>query len=174
MKPTAAILLLFLSLTSGLQAKDESHAQNQHDSSEQHEATSVADTLATQVQEIASSSTMSRKSQAKLITNAVRLAITTATEGIKDPAERLKLALELTTAATKAAPQFAATITGAVTGIPSIAKIEGAIDGIKEAVKQGQEHGDEPDLANPSRNPRHHEHEFDGPNKGEHVVSPSH
>lgn len=174
MKPNFALLLLLLPLTSGLHANDTGHAQHQPGATEQHEAPTVADTLATQVQEIASSSTLSRKSQAKLITNAVRLAITTATEGIKDPAERLKLALELTTVATKAAPQFAVTITSAVSGIPSIAKIEGALDGIKEAVKQGQEHGDEPDLANPSRNPRHHEHEFDGPNKGEHVVSPSH
>ena len=57
--------------------------------------------------------------------------------------------------------------------LPSIAKIEGALDGIKEAVKQGQEHADEPGLANPSRDRGHRGHEFDGPNKGEHIVSSS-
>ena len=173
MKPTTAILLLLLPLTSGLQAKDEGHALNRHGSSEQSEAPTAADTLATQVKEIAASDTMSRKSQAKLITNAVRLAITTATEGIQDPTARLQLAMELTTAATAAAPQFAATITSAVTSIPSIAKIEGALDSIKDAVKKGQEHGEEPEVANPSRDRGHREHEFDGPDKGEHIVSPS-
>ncbi len=174
MKPNLTLLLLLLPLTAGLRANDTGHAANQHVATEHNEAPTLADTLATQVQDIATSSTMSRKSQARLITNAVRLAITTAIEGIKDPEARLKLALELTTAATSAAPQFAATITGAVSGIPAIARIEGALDQIKEAVKKGQEHGDEPDVANPSRDHGHHEHEFDGPDKGEHVVSGSH
>ena len=174
MKPNLAILLLLLPLTAGLEAKDARPAPSEPDPKEQNEAPTPAATLAAQVQEIASSTTLSRKSQAKLITSAVRLAITTVIEGIKDPAERLQLALELTTAATKAAPQFAATITSAVTGIPAIARIEGALDEIKEAVKKGKDQGDQPDLANPSSNPPHSEHEFDGPDKGEHVVSPSH
>ena len=173
MKTTTAILLLLLPMTAGLQAKDEGHAQNNQGSSEQNAAPTLADTLAAQVKEIASSESMSRKSQAKLITNAIRLAITTATEGIKDPSARLQLAMELTTAATTAAPQFAATITSAVSGIPSIAKIDGALDSIKDAVKKGQEQGEEPEVANPSRDHGHREHEFDGPDKGEHIVSPS-
>ena len=175
MKPNLAILLLLLPISAELLAKEAPPASNRHNTSEQSEADTPAAILAEQVKEIASSPTMSLKTQSKLITDAVQTAITAAIEGIKDPEERLNIALDLATVATKAAPEFAATITSAVSSIPSIAKIEGARDQIQSAVKAGLEARGEPDLANPATNPAHSgEHEFGGPNRGEHIVSPSH
>ncbi len=171
MKPNLAVLLLLLPLGASLNAKDT--LSHQPEATELNEAQSPAAILAAQVQDIAASSTISRKSQAKLITNAIRRAITAATEGIKDPAQRLQIALELTTAAAKAAPHFAATITRAVTGLPALAKIEGALEQIQAAVKAGIETEQQIEIANPAVNARHHEHEFDGPDKGERVVSGS-
>ena len=175
MKPNIAILLLLLPLTTGLKAKDDGHDNKSHSTSEQSQALTASAILSGQLQEIASSSTLSPKSKAKLIANAVRTAITTATAEIKDPEQRLALALELTTAAAKAAPQFAASITSAVSGIPSIAHIKGALDEIQDAVKKGKEQGDDTDTANPSHNDGHHHghHDFDGPGDHDHPVSPS-
>lgn len=137
---------------------------------------SPAAILAAQVEEIASATSMSRKSQAKLITDAVRLALTTATEGLKKPGDRLRVAAELATAAAKAAPHFAATITSAITSVPSIAGIEGALEKIQAAVSAGVEAGEDAGIANPVSNPPRppSNPEFGGPNKGETVVSPSH
>ena len=174
MKTNLAILLLLLPLTAGLNAKDADPIPGRTNTNEHSESQSPASTLAAQVQEIAASSSLSRRSQAKLITKAVRDAINAATDGIKDPAERLQLALELATAAAKAAPHFAATITSAVTSLPSIAKIEGAGDQIQAAVKAGIDAAGGTEIANPAVNPpRPGHHDFGGPNKGETVVSPS-
>ena len=175
MKPNIAILLLLLPLTVGLEAKEARRSPSDTGITEQNEANTPASILEAQVKEIASATTMSRKSQAKLITNAIRLAVTTAIEGVKKPVERLEIALELTTAAAKAAPQFAATITSAVSDLPAIARINGALDQIQAAVKAGIEAGEETELANPAVNPpRPDSHEFGGPDKGNPIVSPSH
>lgn len=175
MKPNLAILLLLLPIAAPLVAKETAPASDRHHATEQSEADTPAAILAEQVKEIAASSTMSLKTQAKLIANAVKTAISAAIEGIKDPAERLNVAMDLATVAAKAAPEFAATITSAVSTIPSIAKIEGAQEQIQSAVKAGLDARDQPDLANPATNPaRSGQHEFGGPNRGEHIVSPSH
>ncbi len=178
MKTNLSILLLALPLATGLTAKDDSHTNRPHNTEEQGQAQSPAAILTAQVSEIASSPTMSAKSKTKLITNAVRLAITTATAEIKDQEKRLALALELTTAATKAAPQFATTISRAVSSLPAIASIKGAADEIDAAVKNAREASEEPDTANPTHEGRphqgtHHHTPFNGPGGGEHVVSPS-
>ncbi len=175
MKPNLAILLLLLPLSAGIEAKAASTAPHQPDTTEHNPAKTPANRLAAEVTEIAATTAISRKAQAKKITSAIRQAINAATEGITDPAERLKVALQLTTVAAKAAPQFAATITSAVAGLPSLAKIEGAIEQIKSAVSAGIESADEPGLANPAANPRPNSahHEFGGPNKGDTIVSPS-
>ncbi len=175
MKPNLAILLVLLPLAAELSAKEATASSRHQSPTEQNEEQTPAVILADQVKEIAASSAMSRKSQSKLITNAVHMAITAAIEGIKDPAERLSVALELATVAVQAAPQFSATIASAVSGIPSIAGIEGALEHIQSAVQAGLDAGHEPDLANPAVNPAHSQkHEFGGPNHGETVVSPSH
>ena len=177
MKPNLPVLILLLPLAASLNANAADHADKQHGSSEQSQSLSPAAILSDQVQDIAASSALSPKSKSKLIANAVRTAINSVTAGIHDPAKRLELALELTTAAAKAAPQFATTITNAVANISSIAKIDGALDEIRDAVKKGQDQSDDTDTANPSRGDSHNHghHEFEGPGDHDHpVVSPSH
>ena len=168
------LFLLVLPLTSGLAAPGGRAGESE--TTAQSEEQSPASILADQIKEIASSDTTSRKTQAKLITNAVNFAITAATEGIKDPAERLRIASELAMAATKAAPHFAATIAKAASSVPSIAQIDGALDRIQESVNSGIEAGEEATIANPVANPPRPpaNPEFGGPNQGETVVSPSH
>ena len=175
MKPNLAILLLLLPLSAALTAKEATSSPDRHNAGEQSDSETPASILAAQVKDIAASPTMSLKTQAKLITNAVQTVISAAIEGIKEPAERLTIATGLATVAAQAAPQFAATITSAVSTIPSIAKIDGARDQIQSAINAGLEAREEPDLANPAVNPAHAgQHEFGGPNRGEHIVSPSH
>lgn len=174
MKSNLVLLFLLLQLSSGLAATNP--ISTQPDTTEQKEELSPATILAGQVQEIASSTTLSRKDQARMITKAVRLAVMSATEGIKAPAERLKLAAQFATAAAKSAPHFAATITSAISEIPSIAEIDGASEQIAAAVSVGVESTEETAIANPAINPPRPpaNPDFGGPNGGETIVSPSH
>ena len=84
MKPNLAILLLLLPLTAGLNAKD--NDQDHSEVKERNEAPTPYSTLADQLKDIASSPTMTHKSQAKLVSSAVRLAVSTVTKGVNDPA----------------------------------------------------------------------------------------
>jgi hypothetical protein len=177
MKSRPAFAFLLLTLSAGLGASETAPNQRPSSASAQNVALTPVEILSGQLKEIASSTTLSRKSQAKMITNAVRVAITAATEGIKDPAERLRLALELTSAAAKAAPNFAATITSAVSNLPVLSGIEGTLTQIPAAVSAGIAAADEAAGAasptgNSTRAPA--KPEFGGPNKGEAIVSPSH
>ena len=175
MKQKLACLTLLLPLTTGFGAEAVDPHENHSNPSAQVSEETPATILAAQVKEIASSATTSRREKAKLIANAVRLAITTAMEGVKDPVARLRVALDLATAAAKAAPHFAVTITNAVSAIPALAGIEGALAQIQAAVRAGVEATTEADVANPSGNPRPPANpDFGGPNRGETVVSPSH
>ena len=145
MKSHLAFLLVYLPVSAGLAAQDTNSLQNQSGPARQTEETLTPEAvLAAQVSEIASSTTLSPKTQAKLIANAVRLAVLTATEGVTDPTRRLTLALELAAAAAKAAPHFADAITTAVSSIPSIAGINGALAQIKAAVLSGTQAADDP------------------------------
>lgn len=90
--------------------------------------------LAAQVAEIAATTTLTRDVQESLISSAVRLAILTATEGVRDPAQVLKLALQLTTAAAKAAPRFSDTILKTAAALPTLASIPGGPNQIQAAV----------------------------------------
>ena len=174
MKTHLALALLLVSGTNGLQAKEAHRGNNPPAAEDQAEKPTPASILSAQVSEIASTTNISRKSQSKLIANAVRLAVITATEGTKDPEEKLQLALELASAAAQAAPHFAETITQAVESIPAIARIEGAVAQVNAAVKAGVQAADEPETAladhksgRPPEKP-----EFGG-NNGDAVVSPS-
>jgi hypothetical protein len=178
MKTKLALFLLLLPLIAGLDATAAAPAPSRPEATGQNAELTPTAILAAQVKEITSSANLSRKSQAKLIADAVRRAITAVTEGVKDPAERLKLALELATVAAKAAPSFAATITSTVSGTPTIASIEGVLDRVQAAVKTGIEAakgaGGEHDGPGAGSSRQSGNHEFDGPNKGDTVVSPSH
>jgi len=174
MKSNLALLLFLLPFTSGLATPASTPPQPA--TTEQNEALSPVEILSAQIKEIASSDATSRKTQAKLITKAVRLAVVSAIEGIKDPAERLKVASELATAAAKAAPHFAATISSAISDIPSIAEIDGGAKQIASAISAGLESAEETAIANPVVNPPRPpaNPEFGGPNNSETIVSPSH
>jgi hypothetical protein len=174
-KPTLLLPLLLLPLSSVLAADNPPSTPSQSPAAQQEELSPAA-ILAGEVKEIASSTTLSRKAQAKLITNAVRTAVGAVIEGIKNPADRLKAALELATAAAQSAPHFAATITRAITSIPALAAIDGALEQIQSAVSDGVAAADKPDIANPATNPPRPPAtpEFGGPNNSETVVSPSH
>lgn len=174
MKTNLIFLIVLLPITSGFAAT--SATPDQPENTGQTEEQNPAVILGEEVRNIADTTTISRKAQAKLITQAVRTAIISATEGIKDPAQRLKVASELATAATKAAPHFAATITSAISTIPSIAAIDGGLEQIQAAVSAGLESSEETSIANPASNPPRPPAtpEFGGPNKSENIVSPSH
>ena len=179
MKPNLALLLLLLPLTTVLNARDNEFSPDRHDSDKHEKVSTASTTLAGQLRDIAGSTTMSRKSQEKLITSAVRLAVTAAVQGTNDPAKALKIALELAVSAGKAAPQFAEEIAEAIKNAPAISHIKGASREIIEAVHRGRDESDndDTDTAHPDRD-NHHKH--DG--KGDHdfgghcddpVVSPS-
>jgi len=177
MKPTRILPFLFLPVFAQLSAAETPSGTGQTHGSSRFEEQSPAAILAAQIREIASSQNMSVKSQAKLLTNAVKVAVSAVIEGIKDPSERLKRALELTTAAAKAAPQFGATITSAVASIPAIGGQEGALGMIQAAVKAGIAAGDDAAGSKDRDDDAHRshgKHEFEGPDKDETVVSPSH
>ena len=175
MKPNLAILLLLLLPAAGLNAKDAGSDQRQADAKEHSEAPTPSTILAGQLKDIVSSSSMSRKSQAKLVSSAVHLAVVTATQGMTGPAKALNLALDLATTAGKAAPQFADEIADAINGTSIISRIEGASNRIKEAVYAGKDEADETDTAYPERN-EHRRHKPDndfGGHRDDPVVSPS-
>jgi len=177
MKSNQAFALLFISLTAGLGAAETASASRPTSAVAQTAEQTAADTLAGQIQDIASSKTLSRKSQAKMIAQALRVAITAVTDGVKDPTERLRLAMELVSAAAKAAPKFAATITNAAASLPALAGIDGISVQIQAAVNSGIASAEEAAGAeNPTGNSEHKtaRPEFGGPNKGEAIVSPSH
>ena len=100
----------------------------------QDEASSPQAILATQVNEIASMSGLSRKEKEKRIADAVRLAITAATAGVSDPAQVLAIATSLATAAARGAPQFAQAIVASVGNIAVVTQIDGAFEQIRAAV----------------------------------------
>ena len=172
MKPNHAILLLLLPLTTGLNAKD---AESRPDVQEHNAASTPSSILSDQLQEIVSSETMTRMSQAKLISSTVRIAVVTLTKGVNDPAKALKIALDLATTAAKAAPHFTEEISDAINGTPAIAHIDGASKLIKDAVQNGKNEADEPDTAFAERNSHHSQEgkqDFGGPCVD--PVSPSH
>jgi hypothetical protein len=175
MKTHLALALILLFGTNGLQAKEAHRGTNPPAAEAQAEKPTPASILAAQVSEIASSTDMSRKSQAKLITSTVRAAIIAAIEGIKNPEEKLQLALELAGVAAQAAPRFAETITQAVESIPAISRIEGAVAQVKAAVKAGVQAADEPEtaIADNKSGRRPAKPEFGG-NNGDVRQSPSH
>ena len=176
MKSHLAFLLVYLPVSAGLAAQDTNSLQNQSGPARQTEETLTPEAvLAAQVSEIASSTTLSPKTQAKLIASAVRLAVLAATEAVADPAQRLTLALELATAAANAAPQFANAITTAVSSIPSIASINGALTQIKAAVQSGTQAAEEPaQVSTGPVSPRAPTPSEFGGNTGDTVVSKSH
>jgi len=179
MKPNLALLLLLLPLTTVLPAKDNEPSPNRHTSDKHETAPTASTTLAGQLRDIAGSTTMSRKSQEKLITSAVRLAVNAAVQGANDPAKALKIALELAASAGKAAPLFADEIAEAIKNTPGISRIKGASREIIEAVHRGRDESDndDPDTAHPDRDDhRKHggkgDHDFGG-HCDDPVVSPS-
>ena len=174
MKPNLAILLLLLPLTAGLNAKD--NDQDHSEVKERNEAPTPYSTLADQLKDIASSPTMTHKSQAKLVSSAVRLAVSTVTKGVNDPAKILKIAMDLAAAAGRAAPQFADEICDAIDGSPAVTHIPGLANLIKDAVQHGQDQADDTDTAHPERN-EHKKHGDDhdfGGHCDDPKVSPSH
>src|ERR1019366_2187592 len=108
-------------LTTGLNAKDNGSDQDHAGAKEHNEVPAPYSTLSDQLKDIASTSSITRKSQEKLISSAVRLAVTTLTKGLNDPAKILKIATDLATVAGRSAPQFADEIGDAINGLPAIA-----------------------------------------------------
>lgn len=107
--------------------------------------------LATQVNEVAASTTMTRKTKDKLISSAVRLAISSAIQGIKDPTRALNIAVQFTSAAAAAAPDFADTILAASASVPGIAGLDGALAALQAAVNAGVDGaGDDSGTTGPS------------------------
>ncbi len=137
MKTRLASCLVFLLVTIGLRAGDVSSDQSPGSAPDQAEQPTPATILASQVGEIASSSSLSRKTKEERITSAVRLAVIAATADVKDPEQALTIALGLATAAAKAAPDFATVIRDAILSIPSIAAIDGALAQLQKAVLDG-------------------------------------
>ena len=174
MKTPLILCCFFLSSTLAFSAQSAPAPASQPGAPEQAELTPQA-ILAAQVSEIASDTTMSRAAQEKLIASAVRLAIATAIEGIKDRAQALKIAVQLTTAAAKAAPRFGETIMLTASSIPALAGIDGALGQIQAAVLSGIKAtgSDGLNLAPPGGSPPAPSPEFGG-NSGDVKVSPSH
>ena len=166
MKPNHALLLLLLPMTTGMHAKDNGVEQNRPDTQGRNVAPTPATTLTDQLKAITSSETMNHKSQAKLISSTVRLAVITVTQGVNDPEKAMKIALDLATAAGKAAPLFADVIADAISHAPTISRIAGASLLIEDAVRDGKNETDETETAFPERNShreREGKHEFGGP-----------
>lgn len=166
------LCLLLLPFASALAANKNAPAPVE--ASAQNEAPTPESVLASQVQDIVSSD-RSPKEQGKLISSAVRLAVSSAIEGKKKPAERLAAAMELAAAAAKAAPHFATTITSAVSSLPAFADLDGAAEQIQYAVSTSIESSGETEIANPAVNPARPapKPEFGGSTRGETVVSPA-
>ncbi len=173
MKTKTALLLMLLPMTAGIAANKATPASTEVSAST--EELSPAAVLASQVGEIASTTSLSHKEQAKLIGKAVRVAVGAVIEGVKDPAERLNRAQDLAVAAAKAAPDFIAIIKNAITTLPAFSKVDGIGEQIDAAVAASVQTGDDTAIANPAVNPPRPpaNPEFGGPNRGEVVVSPS-
>jgi len=86
----------------------------------------AAGELAAEVTAIAGSSTYSRAKKEKLISAAVREAVTSSTAGIKGPPSVLKATLALTTAAAASAPAFADVIARSAAFSGAVRSIDGA------------------------------------------------
>ena len=173
MKTKTALLLMLLPMTSGIAANKSAPTQTEVSAST--EELSPAAILASQVGEIATTTSLSHKEQAKLIAKAVRVAVAAAIEGVKDPAERLNRAQDMAVAAAKAAPDFITTIKIAITSLPAFSKVDGVAEQIDAAVAASIQTSDDTAIANPAVNPPRPtaNPEFGGPNRGEVVVSPS-
>ena len=94
---------------------------------------SFATSLATEVGEIAQSSSIPRIKKERLISTAVRKAVVDATRLNKDQNEILKIAMELTTAAARTAPPFADVIARAASFSGPVAQVDGAAARIRAA-----------------------------------------
>ena len=172
MKSKTLLCLALLPITSAFAANKPASAPTE--ASAPSEELTPAAVLASQIHDIVSTD-HSPKEQAKLITSAVRLAVSSTIEGKNKPSERLAIAMELASAAAKVAPQFAATITNAVSSLPAFADLDGAAEQIQYAVSNSIETSGETEVANPSVNPARPpaNSQFNGPNQGEVVVSPA-
>lgn len=135
MKTTFACLIFFATCSAGLRAADVPSPEAHPADPAKNEASTPASLLAEQVKQIAATPDMAAKTKAKLISNAVQLAVNQALAGIDDPAEQLNLAEELAAAAAKAAPQFSDSITQAVMGNSAIARIDGALTALQASVQ---------------------------------------
>jgi len=82
--------------------------------------------LAKRIIEIATSKSVPRDDQDKLIAAAVQNAILAATEGLSDAVQIFAIASELAAVAAKAAPQFSETIVAAAASAPAVASIPDA------------------------------------------------
>jgi len=175
MKTRLAFCLVFLLLTVGVRAEDVTSHRGPGASPDQTEPPTPGTMLATQVSEIAASSTLPRKTKEKRIASAVRLAVIAATTDVNEPGQVLTIALGLATMAAKAAPDFAAAIRDAIFSIPSIASIDGALAQLQTAVLEGARAGrEEREEAHFASNPPRPPPDLDLGGHGEVVVSPSH
>jgi len=137
MKTRSALCLALLFATVGLRADDASSPLNQATAAERAEHPTPESILATEVSEIASSSTLSPKAKAKQVSRTVRRAVIAATTDVREPKQALKIALSLASEAAKAAPLFTEAIRDAIFSIPSIASIRGALAQLDRAVEEG-------------------------------------
>jgi hypothetical protein len=137
MKTRLAFCLISLLFSVGLCAAELGSNPGSTGAADQSGPPTPESVLATQLSEIASSSTLSHKAKAKQIASAVRLAVIAATADVKDPAQALTTALGIATVAAKAAPDYTEAISDAIYSIPSIASINGALAQLQQAVAEG-------------------------------------
>ncbi len=135
MKTALSPILLFLALTSSsLFAENVAPNESPSAAPRQEQAPTPESVLASQVSEIASTSGLSHREKEKRISNAVRLAITTAVADAKDPSQLVAIATSLATAAAKGAPEYAQAIVPIVEDLPGLAQIDGAVAQIRAAI----------------------------------------